>query len=377
MSGINTLNQGPPDDPYFDQWEADMQIYRNDVNQLGLDKKALKDALAALSAMKDPMEKLMYVLYMIFPGMMQTRQDNIKILSDNMNVNTDLRQMMNQAQQIFNDSAHWSNPPTPEEKQKALELAEYIDHLENAVNNSVYKDDQGNQHSLIPPDELKNIKDAIGNIKSLFGDSWGKGDGTDMAKVLQGLWGGNSTDAFKQFVTNWMNDVNAEAAIPGSPLYADLVSKMNQSAKAVLSTNPPPTQAQLKQFADYVSLVQTMSGLGSFSKGPDGKDYNAILGGDSKNISDWFGKDWGDDKKMLDDLNNSSSTTPPDSQKLKQLNNDFQTINQTVSTLGTSVNTQLSFYTNDYNQVLGIFDNALKDVNAEDSTFVQNSRASL
>ncbi len=63
-------------------------------------------------------------------------------------------------------------------------------------------------------------------------------------------------------------------------------------------------------------------------------------------------------------------------QSIKSVQSELQQSTQSVSTMATSVQTNEQFYTQEYNQILGIDNNLLQGESKQDSNFVQNQKTS-
>lgn len=87
-----------------------------------------------------------------------------------------------------------------------------------------------------------------------------------------------------------------------------------------------------------------------------------------KGVATEFGKSWGDPAKMVATMKawEAKSKGGKSSPDLKNVQDQYQTMNQTVSAFATTTNTQLQFQTEQYKQFLGIF----HDVNSTYLKFV-------
>ncbi len=228
-----------------DDFNRDYNKYIQDKKLYGDDLTELQNACAALKAIKDAGARLMYVVTVLFPALMKTREANIGMLSDGMNVNTDMRNEMAKAQDAINDM---------------------------------------------------------------------KGKTTDQA----------AADA-KQFVDAITNlQVMVQKSSDAGIIDAQSASTLNNAIKGITD-----------QF-------------------PDGLDPGDV----STLVPIWWG----------------STTSMP---QIKNIFNGFQGVNQTVSALSTSTGTQFSFYTNQYNQVLNLYNTGfMKPINQQESAIIQNTSRS-
>ncbi|NGX46378.1 MAG: hypothetical protein K940chlam2_01568 [Chlamydiae bacterium] len=130
------------------------------------------------------------------------------------------------------------------------------------------------------------------------------------------------------------------------------------------------TDKQAKQMYQAIkklkSWLEHQASLGKKSiMSPDG--IKNMLGA-IKGISDAFGKSWGNPAAMVtqmttwEKLNADGKSAP----KLKAIQDQFQTLNQTVSAFATTTNTQLQYQTEQYKQLLGIYN----DINSTYLKFI-------
>ena len=445
MSSASNPGQGdnpplaPINDPGYNDWWNAMNAYNTDYNNYIGDLAQLKADLVQLAHMKgNAGEKLMFCIYTIFPGMQKPKEDNIKVLADTQNVDTGLREMMNEAQRIWVGSK--TTPPTPAQAQQ---LYQDITDLQYAVNNSI---NTKTRQSIIGSAELAQLQSSITDIQTQFGSHWG--DYQEMANDMEKWWASGGTPPptiaqFNQYIAalllenqnNW-GDPNLAILLPEvqkDPSAANLAALAKY-----LSTHYPndPNVIGLKAMfgadwgkgtameTDLVGWQQAGNGkmpqnvaafdaylqnllkddpniwglILAFGMAPPGPKQAAVLAAiaeylaqhdpndpNTLGLEKLFGKAWGGDGTNMEaDYNlwvNGNGNTPPPppgppviAPQVTALNTDFQTIMETVSTLGAALNAKLSYYTNDYNQNLGIYKNVYKDENAQDTTMVRNQR---
>jgi hypothetical protein len=97
-----------------------------------------------------------------------------------------------------------------------------------------------------------------------------------------------------------------------------------------------------------------------------------------KGVATEFGKSWGDPAKMVATMKawEKQATDGKNSPDLKNIQDQFQTMNQTVSAFATTTNTQLQFQTEQYKQFLGIFNDVNSTYLKFVGTMVRNQKTS-
>lgn len=231
-----------------DDFNRDYNKYLQDKELYGEDLTALQNACAALKAIKDAGARLMYVVTVLFPALMKTREANIGMLSDGMNVNTDMRNEMAKAQDAINDM----KGKTPNDS--IIDAAKFV----TAMNNLKVMVQKSADAGIIDPQSASALQNAIKGITSQFPNTNGHINPVDVANLVPKWWG--------------------------------------------------------------------------------------------------------------------STTSSP---QIKNIFNGFQSVNQTVSALSTSTGTQFSFYTNQYNQVLNLYNTGfMKPINQQESAIIQNTSRS-
>jgi hypothetical protein len=145
------------------------------------------------------------------------------------------------------------------------------------------------------------------------------------------------------------------------------------------------------QSESWIQLLDgdTTGGLanvwGSNTTALDTNDAATILGS-LQSIETQFGGtngsggSWGNTSEMATTIAgwyNQSNTDPAMPQaQIKTIQGAYQQITQSVSTLATSIQTNEQFYTQQFNQVLGIDNNMLQSQNQQVTTLVQNEISS-
>jgi hypothetical protein len=158
-------------------------------------------------------------------------------------------------------------------------------------------------------------------------------------------------------------------------------------AQNIVNQAPNITAAQGQQLQWYINTLNTLlSGnnlpmVDSVTKANMQNSINDFINQFNVNHSD----DWTEPTggAVAGDLNEWA--TPPVNQggnnpggpspEFKSIMNDLQTLNQSTSGLSTTVQTTLQFYVNNYNQWIGIFNNALQDDIKEISAPINNQKS--
>jgi hypothetical protein len=95
-------------------------------------------------------------------------------------------------------------------------------------------------------------------------------------------------------------------------------------------------------------------------------------------IKSQFGADWGNTAKMQSDIanwyNQSSTTMGEPAPQIKAIQGDCQQATQAVSTLATSTQTNEQFYTQEFNQIIGIDNSLLQGEASQSTALVQNQK---
>jgi hypothetical protein len=384
MSGTLNPGQGdnplaPTNDPGYNDWWNAINAYNTDYNNYLGDLAELKADLLELAHMKgNAGEKLMFCINVLLPAMQKPKEDNIKVLADTQNIDTALREMMNEAQTIWVQSKTWPTPLTPTQVALAGQLYQDVTDLQYAVDHSV---NSTTGKSIIGAAELAQLQSSITDIQTQFGSDWG--DFAKMAADMQNWWASSTNGLpptppnpqniknFLLYIQNlWDDAYKSGSGVPWSDYQA-----IKAAVKALLAANPP-TQAQLMALANATNnlIADVPPGQLSAAVMTDIDDIQNLFGGNSSN-----GGGYGNGSDMESDYNvwqNGTPGTPPVTPpQLTALNTDFQTIMETVSTLGAALNAKLSYFTNDYNQLMGIYKNVYKDVNTQETTIVHNERS--
>ncbi len=96
-----------------------------------------------------------------------------------------------------------------------------------------------------------------------------------------------------------------------------------------------------------------------------------------KGIAGQFGKSWGNAKDMAADMSSweNKAKKGKDAPQLKSIQNQFQTINQSVSAFATTTNTQLQYQTEEYKQYLGEFNDVNQTYLKLIGTMIKNQKS--
>jgi hypothetical protein len=381
MSGTLNPGQGdnplaPTNDPGYNDWQNAINAYNTDYNNYLGDLAELKADLVELAHMKgNAGEKLMFCINTLLPAMQKPKEDNIKVLADTQNIDTALREMMNEAQNIWVQSKSWPTPLTQKQIDLAQQLYQDVTDLQYAVNNSV---NSKTGKSIIGAAELAQLQSSITDIQSQFkntsgGTDWG--DFAAMAADMQNWWASASNGvpatppnpknitALEQYLQTLENDINT--LYPGGSWTATQVQNVINDLQA----------GKMPSSGDLWGLAVSFQELTSGGQG------NAATTADIANIQTLFGNGGGVgnsgflEKQINLWMNGSPAVPPVTAPQTTALNTDFQTIMETVSTLGAALNAKLSYFTNDYNQLMGIYKNVYKDVNTQETTMVHNERS--
>jgi len=146
------------------------------------------------------------------------------------------------------------------------------------------------------------------------------------------------------------------------------------------NTGGKMTPAQAKKMYDALNKLkawlENQKALGNKSiMSPD--SINNMLDA-IKGVATEFGKSWGDPAKMVATMKawEAKSKDGKSSPDLKNVQDQFQTMNQTVSAFATTTNTQLQFQTEQYKQFLGIFNDVNSTYLKFVGTMVRNQKTS-
>ncbi len=154
---------------------------------------------------------------------------------------------------------------------------------------------------------------------------------------------------------------------------------------------PPEAQKMIDLIdgIDNFLKQQKAAGGGIFGKGGISSINNLLT--QISNIKSAFGKDWGNKDAMAKDIirwkaettggqdsgggpnSGPPSATPPP--QLKQIQDAFQTINQSVSALSTAANTELQYQTEQIKQFLGIYESVNQAYLKATGSMVNNQRS--
>jgi hypothetical protein len=146
------------------------------------------------------------------------------------------------------------------------------------------------------------------------------------------------------------------------------------------NTGGKMTPAQAKEMYDALTKLK------AWLENQKALGNKSIMGSDSinnmldaiKGVATEFGKSWGDPAKMVATMKawEKQATDGKNSPDLKNIQDQFQTMNQTVSAFATTTNTQLQFQTEQYKQFLGIFNDVNSTYLKFVGTMVRNQKTS-
>ena len=141
-----------------------------------------------------------------------------------------------------------------------------------------------------------------------------------------------------------------------------------------------PTKAEIadaKKFLDFINQIQAFIDAHGGAKGVIGNATLKNLQDAVNNIKKQFTNDWGNPKYMAIDILRwvKESKSGKFAPELKNLQFGFQQLNQTVSALSTTTNTNLQFTSEMFKQFLGIDESAMQSYQKGNLQMVQNQRS--
>lgn len=221
---------------------ADYKAWQQAMEAMGLDLEELHKLLLALKTMKNALFGCQEVINQL----MTVNGDKVAGLSAVDKFESDLRTILQNAQSDYNNAINgYDNKdnkdivptPTPQQDAYMQDMFAQINSLQAILN----------WQSSLPPDQqildsgnISNMQDAISNISTAFGSSWG--DGTAMAGQVN-LWvfdiyNGGSPNPDQQNVTNGFQTIN-------------------QSVSALSTTTNTDLQFTTEEYKQYMGILQS------------------------------------------------------------------------------------------------------------------------
>ena len=188
---------------------------------------------------------------------------------------------------------------------------------------------------------------------------------------------------FEAMVVLMMNVIPSEMSeqeagiseLAGSSNIMSDLRRMLADAQKGISDAGNTTDAEGQALVNFVNQLEAKLNDPNFPVDPSTK---ANILDALKDIKDSFGADWGSGAGVAADLNAWGKVDPSNPQPsafLKDVSNDLQTINQSVSAMSTTTNTQLQFQTEQYKQIMGTFNDMLKTLIQQNATPIQNFKS--
>jgi hypothetical protein len=229
------------------QTAQDWAAYENAINQYGMDLKDIQKLAAMLVHAKNQFGYNMYMLMEVEDAVNNKGGDQVGILSATENFDTDLRNLLQDAQNNYNgllgSNTNNADEPTPQEEAMAEKFKQDIDQIQAIL------DWQGSstcKNPIIDKGTIDNISSAIKNIKDACGTYWNDAPGAPP--------GSNLASNILQAVSN-QNGGQYSPMLKG---ISDGLQTVNQSVSALSTSTNTKLQFQSEQYKQGLSQLQAV-----------------------------------------------------------------------------------------------------------------------
>jgi len=229
--------QTPPAPLLNPQIAKDLKAYEIAMEELNYAREEIKKLAAALQHMKNPL----YGVQMVMSEVMNMGGAQISSLSALDNVDTDLRNILQDGQNGFNsaqnDNSDPSNPnmTTPQQKADGEKFKNSLDQLENFLK---WQQSLG-KNSIIDGGTLKTMLSAISSIKNLFNGP--------------ANWNGGNIG---HHINGWTKQQNGQYS-PELKTIQDSLQTLTQSTSALSTTTNTELQFRSEQYKQYLGIDQS------------------------------------------------------------------------------------------------------------------------
>lgn len=256
-----------------------------------------------------------------------------------------------------------------EMRNKLLAMAAELKHMKNVMYGVVMV---MNQFQEVSGAKVR-VFSAVENLASDMRSEASGGEG-----AMNGIFDGGSST---QKNTDGNGNLSLEKSGLGKDKKPDSIGPPSKD-KPVRLKPPKPNQNQIDEAKKLYEELQQLQAFLDYEKSL-GKnsviDANTIqnLQDAITQIKSTFGSSWGDFKKMAQELINWSfeSRAGVFSPELKQLQFNFQQLDQGTSAFSTTTNTRLQFEAEQFKQFLGIDETSMQSYQKWDASMIQNQRS--
>jgi hypothetical protein len=228
------------------QTAQDWAAYENAINQYGIDLKEIQKLAAMLVHAKTQFGYNMYQVMELEDAVNNKGGDQVGILSATENFDTDLRNLLQDAQNNYNgllgDGKDYAEP-TPQECADAEKFKQDIDQLQAILD---WQQSPSCKNPIIDKGTIDNISSAIKNIKDAFGDKWNDQPGTSPGLGIAGS------------ILFAVNQQNAGKYSPLLKSISDGLQTVNQSVSALSTSTNTKLQFQSEQYKQGLSQLQAV-----------------------------------------------------------------------------------------------------------------------
>jgi len=228
------------------QTAQDWAAYENAIAQYNLELKDIQKLAAMLVHAKGQFGYNMYQVMEVVDAVNNKGGDQVGILSATENFSTDLRNLLQDAQNNYNGLLGATNSPdepTPQEDAMAEKFKEDIDQIQAILD---WQGSPSCQNPIIDKGTLNNINTAIQNIKDAAGTTWNDLPGAPPGSNL---------------AENIMTAVSNQNGGQYSPMLkgiSDGLQTVNQSVSALSTSTNTKLQFQSEQYKQGLGILSDL-----------------------------------------------------------------------------------------------------------------------
>jgi len=204
----------------------DMLAWERSEERLKTDEATLKQMCAMIGTMKNPL----IGAQMVMQQEMGVQGDQVEGLSAASNVSTDIRNQVMGGQSDFNNGGKMTTKQAEQMYQAIKNLKGWLEKQK----------DLGSK-SIMSPDGINNMLEAIKGISGEFGKSWG-----------------NAADMVKQMNT-WENEAKDGKNSPQLKDIQDQFQTMNQTVSAFATTTNTQLQYETEQYKQFLGIYNDVN----------------------------------------------------------------------------------------------------------------------
>jgi len=228
------------------QTAQDWAAYENAIAQYNLELKEIQELAAMLVHAKGQFGYNMYQVMEVVDAVNNKGGDQVGILSATENFSTDLRNLLQDAQNNYNgllgDGKDYTDP-TPAEMAEAAQFKQDLDQIQAILD---WQQSPSCKNPIIDKGTSDNISSAIKNIKDALGDSWNDKPGTPAGSGIADaiLWG--------------VHQQNGGQYSPVLKGISDGLQTVNQSVSALSTSTNTKLQFQSEQYKQGLGILSDL-----------------------------------------------------------------------------------------------------------------------